>query len=500
MYCCTYYCLILFKVRWHSSHLTYNSTHSCHDVVVRSLASSAANSSVADAFFGILHGVDDNNNNSSGSFSEVIDVVIEDNNSEDHYDWLDSAMLQSCVKRMTSMHYDNASLAQVVVRHTRKYIELTPTSLRRSPTYYFYYCVLASCMVSMILPLAALLFLNISTARVLNKMVKDEEEEFFAQVDSNGGGKRPSSHGFKYHLRRLTTATLVTSNVEDDAEDPELDHSSSAMSDQNKNADTLVLNQLNEGREGGELGHQEAHQCETNNVQLAGEGGGGDGSSVDGITGETGKEFNLGEETKFEDKKGKKKVQSSSRVLENPNTKLSETPAVTLTAATSNGRLSPLVLPTPTEASLSPKNAPAPSRASLSPCDAEREAFLASRIARNTSQNGKVGTFSATRLNSCASPSLRAPSPCARVSGGVDGASKAHRRRERRLARISISIVWLFVVCHVWKLIPTAYEALHSDDGLNVDSWPFWLIIIEHVSHTLITFNSAVNFLIYVLK
>jgi hypothetical protein len=27
--------------------------------------------------------------------------------------------------------------------------------------------------------------------------------------------------------------------------------------------------------------------------------------------------------------------------------------------------------------------------------------------------------------------------------------------------------------------------------------WPAWLITVKHLSHTLITFNSAVNFLIY---
>jgi hypothetical protein len=70
--------------------------------------------------------------------------------------------------------------------------------------------------------------------------------------------------------------------------------------------------------------------------------------------------------------------------------------------------------------------------------------------------------------------------------------------QERRLARISITIVWLFIVCHMWKLIPTGYEAYNSDDGLNVTQWPFSLVVIEYISHSLIVLNSAVNFLIYV--
>jgi hypothetical protein len=54
--------------------------------------------------------------------------------------------------------------------------------------------------------------------------------------------------------------------------------------------------------------------------------------------------------------------------------------------------------------------------------------------------------------------------------------------------------------CHAWRAIPTVYEAANSDDGLEMPEWPDWLVIIEHLSHTLITFNSAVNFLIYVLN
>merc|ERR1711874_775003 len=66
------------------------------------------------------------------------------------------------------------------------------------------------------------------------------------------------------------------------------------------------------------------------------------------------------------------------------------------------------------------------------------------------------------------------------------------RKKESRLTRISISIVWLFIVCHVWKLIPTIYELLHSEDGLELARWPGWLTTIKHLSHTLIALNSAV--------
>lgn len=70
--------------------------------------------------------------------------------------------------------------------------------------------------------------------------------------------------------------------------------------------------------------------------------------------------------------------------------------------------------------------------------------------------------------------------------------------QEKRLARISVCIVWLFIFCHFWRIIPTVYEFLNSEDGLKLEVWPYPLVVVEYVSHTLIVLNSAVNFLIYV--
>ena len=67
------------------------------------------------------------------------------------------------------------------------------------------------------------------------------------------------------------------------------------------------------------------------------------------------------------------------------------------------------------------------------------------------------------------------------------------------LARISCFIVWFFLFCHVWKLIPTAFEAGSSQDGLFHQDWPTWVLVVENLSHLLITINSTVNFLIYVI-
>ena len=74
-------------------------------------------------------------------------------------------------------------------------------------------------------------------------------------------------------------------------------------------------------------------------------------------------------------------------------------------------------------------------------------------------------------------------------------------KKETKLARISLCIVWLFIFCHVWKLIPTAYETFFTEEmgvGLQID-WPHWLTIVKEISHSLITINSGLNFLIYIV-
>lgn len=69
------------------------------------------------------------------------------------------------------------------------------------------------------------------------------------------------------------------------------------------------------------------------------------------------------------------------------------------------------------------------------------------------------------------------------------------RSGEARLTRIALAIVWLFIFCHAWRLIPTIYEAIYPEDGVL----PTWLLHVHGISHSFIVFNSAVNFLLYTI-
>ena len=59
--------------------------------------------------------------------------------------------------------------------------------------------------------------------------------------------------------------------------------------------------------------------------------------------------------------------------------------------------------------------------------------------------------------------------------------------------------------CHKWCKsnrhpfqIPTIYEVVHrGGSGSGGGEWPEWLRNVHDVSHSLIVFNSAVNFLLY---
>ena len=73
--------------------------------------------------------------------------------------------------------------------------------------------------------------------------------------------------------------------------------------------------------------------------------------------------------------------------------------------------------------------------------------------------------------------------------------------QEKRLTRISIVLIIIYVLCHMWKLPPTVYEAWYSITNNTTTHviWPDWLDVVQTISHLLIVANSAFNFIIYLL-
>ena len=87
--------------------------------------------------------------------------------------------------------------------------------------------------------------------------------------------------------------------------------------------------------------------------------------------------------------------------------------------------------------------------------------------------------------------------PVIAVSGpGLEHALH-QRRREIVLAKVSLAIVFVFILCHSLKWIPNVYELIYPP---NMNEWGNWVKIITHFSHLALVFNSSVNFYIYLGK
>eukprot|EP00093_Oithona_nana_P015158 15158.XXX_1229320_1231616_1 [CDS] Oithona nana genome sequencing. len=88
------------------------------------------------------------------------------------------------------------------------------------------------------------------------------------------------------------------------------------------------------------------------------------------------------------------------------------------------------------------------------------------------------------------------------LSGGnnitIGPDSATNRRKDIVLAKVSMAIVFVFIVCHSIKWIPNIYELLQVDE--EDKEWPNWVELISNFSHLAIVFNSSVNFYIYFAK
>ena len=70
--------------------------------------------------------------------------------------------------------------------------------------------------------------------------------------------------------------------------------------------------------------------------------------------------------------------------------------------------------------------------------------------------------------------------------------------RETQLAKISLMIVLVFIICHGVRWIPNIAELtqLYRNDK-SIIYWPPWIDSTSNISHFLITLNSSANFYIY---
>ena len=69
---------------------------------------------------------------------------------------------------------------------------------------------------------------------------------------------------------------------------------------------------------------------------------------------------------------------------------------------------------------------------------------------------------------------------------------------ELTLAKVSLIVVFVFVVCHSIRWIPNIYELIQRmcQNGTNIQ-WPYWVRLLEQISNFLTVLNSSVNFYIY---
>ena len=93
-------------------------------------------------------------------------------------------------------------------------------------------------------------------------------------------------------------------------------------------------------------------------------------------------------------------------------------------------------------------------------------------------------------------PSFGATSISATEGQSTQSSSK---KNEIALAKVSVAIVIIFVLCHSVRWIPNVYELVRIMRGEKED-WPPWIESLTHISHFLTTLNSSVNFYIYCFK
>ena len=96
----------------------------------------------------------------------------------------------------------------------------------------------------------------------------------------------------------------------------------------------------------------------------------------------------------------------------------------------------------------------------------------------------------------CNRPSFEASSITVNQTRNSLSSSK---KNEIALAKVSLAIVLIFILCHSVRWIPNVYELVRIVRGQK-EIWPTWIESLTHISHFLTTLNSSVNFYVYCFK
>ena len=67
------------------------------------------------------------------------------------------------------------------------------------------------------------------------------------------------------------------------------------------------------------------------------------------------------------------------------------------------------------------------------------------------------------------------------------------KKNEIALAKVSLALVLIFILCHSVRWIPNVYELVRIVRGQRED-WPSWIESLTHISHFLTTLNSSLIF------
>lgn len=80
-----------------------------------------------------------------------------------------------------------------------------------------------------------------------------------------------------------------------------------------------------------------------------------------------------------------------------------------------------------------------------------------------------------------------------------DQQNSATKKNEIALAKVGLTIVLIFILCHSVKWIPNIYELVRLSSN-DKRKWPSWIESTTHVAHFLMSLNSSVNFYVYCVK